>query len=80
MREILAAALASNDKVRIDFDGTAMAPASFLEEVFGGLARDAGENDEAIGRVRARIEVVCNERPVVCTQALRYFDEAKRSK
>lgn len=78
LREIIVDALATYSKVRIDFDGIGMAPTSFLEEVFGGLARHMAEADEPASLVRARIEVVCSERPVICTQALRFFDDAAK--
>src|SRR5271170_4668971 len=52
----VAAALESEDKVKVELDGTAGYGSSFLEEAFGGLIRVSGLGDPR--RVRETVVII----------------------
>lgn len=56
----------------VNLDGAAGYPTSFLEEAFGGLAREFGSE-----KVKASLELVCNDEPYLAEDINRYIREAK---
>ena len=64
----------NNEKVTIVLDGVKFGyPTSFLEEAFGGLAREFGIDDVADGLV-----LVANVEPLLVEEIHRYIQEANR--
>jgi hypothetical protein len=51
--------------LHVDLDGAAGYPTSFLEEAFGGLAREFGS-----AKVLASLEIVCNDEPYLLDDIL----------
>jgi hypothetical protein len=58
--------------LHIDLDGTVGYPTSFLEEAFGGLARELGPETVTKG-----IEIVCTDEPYLEDQIRDYILRAK---
>jgi hypothetical protein len=68
-------ALELGTRLQINLDGAAGYPSSFLEEAFGGLAREFGS-----AKVESHIEIVCNDEPYLAEQIQRYIRDATKSK
>jgi hypothetical protein len=69
------AALASSSKLVIDLDGVTFGyPTSFLEEAFGGLARDVG-----IDAVLNALEFRSSDEPMLVEEITRYIREANQT-
>jgi hypothetical protein len=67
------AALKSGARLFVNLDGAAGYPSSFLEEAFGGLAR------EFPGEVtQQRLEIACNDEPYLVEDVWRYINAARR--
>ncbi|MCA2969005.1 MAG: STAS-like domain-containing protein [Acidobacteriaceae bacterium] len=62
-------------RLRIDFDGAAGYPTSFLEEAFGGLSREFG--GDAILQV---LEFKCLDEPYLEKEIVSYIQKAKKSR
>jgi hypothetical protein len=58
--------------LHVNLDGAAGYPTSFLEEAFGGLAREFGPSE-----VDRAIELTCEDEPYLVDQIRRYIREAK---
>lgn len=63
----------SGAKLQVNLDGAAGYPSSFLEEAFGGLAREFG-----VSKVLDNIEIVCNDEPYLAEQIQRYVQRANQ--
>ena len=61
-------------KLEINLDGTLGYGTSFLEEVFGGTAREKG-----VAFVRDRIEVVSQEEPWLKDEIKSYVDDVEKN-
>ncbi|HZS70680.1 MAG TPA: STAS-like domain-containing protein [Candidatus Acidoferrum sp.] len=59
----------------VELDGAAGYPTSFLEEAFGGLAREFG-----VEEVRRVLEIHCADEPYLVDQIWKYVDEATTRK
>lgn len=59
------------EKVVIDLDGCFGFATSFLEEAFGGLAREKG-----VANVFSRLEFVCNDEPPLIDEIGKYIKNA----
>ena len=66
---------AANAILRVNLDGAVGYPTSFLEEAFGGLAREY-----SIERVLVRIEITSNNEPYLIQDIKRYIREANTKK
>jgi hypothetical protein len=66
------AAVRDNVKLRINLDGAEGYPTSFLEEAFGGLAREFGPE-----RVSAVIDLQCEYEPYLAEDIQRYIHDVK---
>lgn len=71
----LVPALNSNDKVRVEFDGTVGYGSSFLEEAFGGLVRQLGITSEAL---TSRLELVSKDKSLI-EEVLQYIVDAEKA-
>lgn len=75
LRDVLAPkfqeAFARNLTLSVDFDGTAGYATSFLEEAFGGLAREFGTDE-----VLRRLEFVTEDEPYLEEDITTYIKEA----
>ncbi|MGM9508576.1 STAS-like domain-containing protein [Larkinella sp. GY13] len=68
-------AVDQNSTLVVQLDGTAGYGTSFLEEVFGGLAREEG-----IKKVQKYLEVISNDEPYLKDDILEYVREAEKKK
>ena len=59
--------------LHVDLDGTVGYATSFLEEAFGGLAREFGPE-----KVTKGIEIICNDEPYLEDQVRDYILRAKK--
>lgn len=73
LRPRFVAAREAGAKLAVKLDGAAGYPTSFLEEAFGGLAREFGSAE-----VQRVIEVICNEEPYLKDQVWKYVKDADR--
>lgn len=64
-------ALENNEKLIVDLDGVEGYGTSFLEEAFGGLAREFG-----IQKVLDNVEIISNEVAYYKDEAIQYIKEA----
>lgn len=64
-------ALETHGKLLVNLDGAAGYPSSFLEEAFGGLAREFGRE-----KVEEIVEVVCSDEPYLIEQIKKYVRQA----
>lgn len=62
-----------NSKIKVILDGVEGSPTSFLEEAFGGLARDYGKD-----RCLKRLEFVSNEDPLLIEEITKYINDCKK--
>lgn len=62
----------SGSTLRVNLDGVAGYPTSFLEEAFGGLAREFSQDI-----VDRSIEIVCTDEPYLDQEIRRYIREAR---
>ena len=65
--------LSGNEKLVIDLDGCYGYATSFLEESFGGLARECG-----IDEVLKKIELISHEEPRLVDEIIGYIKDAKK--
>ena len=65
-------AIASNNSITINLDGTLGYGTSFLEEVFGGLTRKYGKD-----LVVKTLNFISNEEPYLIDDIMEYIDEAE---
>jgi hypothetical protein len=63
----------SGSTLHVDLNGAAGFPTSFLEEAFGGLAREFGSNV-----VETVLTVTCEDEPYVEDEVRRYVQEAAK--
>ena len=59
----------------VNLNGAAGYPTSFLEEAFGGLAREFGASV-----VSSTLEIVCDDEPYLSDEILKYIREATSPK
>lgn len=72
LRPRFLAAVKENTVLRVNLDGAIGYPTSFLEEAFGGLAREFGSEE-----VNRHIEIICTDEPYLESQIRRYIQNAK---
>ncbi len=72
LRPLFVEALKIGATLRVNLDGAAGYPTSFLEEAFGGLAREFGG-----AKVRGSIEIDCLDEPYLEEDIHRYIEKAK---
>ncbi len=65
----------ANAILHINLDGAVGYPTSFLEEAFGGLAREFGS-----ATVQRILEITCNDEPYLREQIAKYIREANSLK
>lgn len=75
--EIMAPALAKNEKVVVSLDGAEGYGSSFLEEAFGGLVR---ENGFSPGELKGRLTIISEEDPSLIAEIWEYVDTATPKK
>jgi len=75
LRPRFASTLETGGKLHVNLDGAAGYPTSFLEEAFGGLAREYGSS-----LVEQVLEFTCNDEPYLEAQIRKYIREAKQTK
>ena len=68
-------ALEAKTRLFVNLDGAAGYPSSFLEEAFGGLAREFTSS-----KVEENIEISCTDEPYLVDQTLKYIRQAKQKK
>lgn len=68
-------AIANKEKIKIDLDGGYGYPPSFLEESFGGLAREYDEN-----LVQNTFEFVSEDEPLLIEEIRKYIKNARRQR
>lgn len=68
-------ALSAGLPLHVNLDGATGYPTSFLEEAFGGLAREFGPT-----RVKENLEITCTDEPYLVQQIYRYIQSAKGTK
>ncbi|MHB8653869.1 MAG: STAS-like domain-containing protein [Terriglobia bacterium] len=66
--------LKANASLLVNLDGAIGYPTSFLEEAFGGLAREFGST-----KVEQNLEIVCTDEPYLAEQISRYIREANKT-
>jgi hypothetical protein len=71
LRPRFVAAKESNGILHVNLDGAVGYPTSFLEEAFGGLAREFGSKE-----VRRILEITCIDEPYLLDQIWKYVDRA----
>lgn len=64
-------ARASDALLFVNLDGAVGYPTSFLEEAFGGLAREFGSDE-----VERVVRLTCNDEPYLADQITRYIRQA----
>lgn len=64
-------AMKSGAKLVVNLDGVAGYPSSFLEQAFGGLAREFGSET-----VLSHLELVCTDEPYITDQITKYIRRA----
>ncbi|WP_158235508.1 STAS-like domain-containing protein [Caulobacter sp. FWC2] len=77
--EIAEPALAGGADVVLNMDGMLAFPASFLDEAFGGLVREAIRQGEDAQALIARITIVSSEDPFVAEMARRCMMQAMKN-
>ena len=75
LRPSFVSAVEAGALLHVDLDGAAGFPTSFLEEAFGGLAREFGAE-----KVLATIELSCTDEPYLADDINRFIREAKIAK
>jgi hypothetical protein len=68
----LLASLGSDEILEINFDDSYGYPTSFLEEAFGGLAREIDSKE-----LLKKMKFICNDEPSVIDRVLEYINNAK---
>ena len=66
-------ALSKNEKLIIDLDGGYGYPTSFLEEAFGGLAREYNKKD-----ILDTLEFISQDEPSLIEEIKEYIEKAKK--
>jgi hypothetical protein len=66
-------ALDGGTPLHVNLDGAAGYPTSFLEEAFGGLAREFGSK-----KVEENLDVTCTDEPYLREQIFRYIRHAEK--
>jgi len=75
LRPRFVAAVQAGAPLRVNLDGAAGYPTSFLEEAFGGLAREFSSE-----KVAGIIEILCNDEPYLAEDIYKFIREAKTVK
>src|ERR1700730_7824265 len=75
LRPRLLSAIDSKGKLHINLDAAVGYPTSFLEEAFGGLAREFGGAE-----VEQALEFTCNDEPYLEEQIRKYIRDANRTR
>jgi len=75
LRQRFVSALDAGSVLSVNLDGAAGYPSSFLEEAFGGLAREFGTQ-----RVLANLEITCSDEPYLADDISKYIREANSKK
>ena len=75
LRPRFVSALDTHSMLSVNLDGAAGYPTSFLEEAFGGLAREFGAE-----QVQSSLEVTCEDEPYLGDDIKRYIREASGKK
>lgn len=75
LRPRFKSALEAGTVLRVNLDGAAGYPTSFLEEAFGGLAREFGSE-----KVAANIELSCSDEPYLAEDISKFIREAATTK
>ncbi|HEY1218543.1 MAG: STAS-like domain-containing protein [Bryobacteraceae bacterium] len=75
LRPRFIAALEAGVSLRVNLDCAAGYPTSFLEEAFGGLAREFGSE-----KVAANIELSCDDEPYLVEDIKKFIREAKTTR
>lgn len=75
LRPRFEAAVSAGSVLVVNLDGAAGYPTSFLEEAFGGLAREFGS-----AKVEKNLEIICNDEPYLADQIRKYIREANSLK
>lgn len=75
LRPRFVAARDSGTTLHVNLDGAAGYPTSFLEEAFGGLAREFGSLE-----VKRGLEIVCTDEPYLSEQIWKYIADAAKRK
>lgn len=65
-------ALDTGSLLHVNLDGATGYPTSFLEEAFGGLAREFGP-----AKVKENLDITCADEPYLHDQIYRYIQNAK---
>jgi len=68
-------ALKSDALLRVNLDGAVGYPTSFLEQAFGGLAREFGPEE-----VDRHLEVTCTDEPYLVEQIRNYIRDARKKR
>ncbi len=76
LREKIESLLRTGESVTVDFDGTYGVSPSFLEEVFGGLARSMRGIGLDRDMIRQRLKIESEENPVIVEESWLFFHEA----
>lgn len=72
LRPRFLSALEANAVLHVNLDGAVGYPTSFLEEAFGGLAREFGSD-----KVQRILEITCNDEPYLSEQIRKYVGGTK---
>jgi len=75
LRPRFVSALDTGSVLCVNLDGAAGYPTSFLEEAFGGLAREFGPE-----KVQSNLELICDDEPYLAEDIRRYISEANGRK
>ena len=73
---MLQAAIADNDTLTVDLDGTSGYATSFLEECFGGLVR---ENGYKLTQLHTFLNIVSDEEPGLLVEVEEYLHSAEKA-
>jgi STAS-like domain of unknown function (DUF4325) len=74
LRPRFVSAMESGGSLNVNLDGAVGYPTSFLEEAFGGLAREFGP--DKVGRF---LEVTCTDEPYLNDQIRKFIRDAKQA-
>jgi hypothetical protein len=75
LRQRFVSAIDSRSMLLVNLDGAVGYPSSFLEEAFGGLAREFGSAE-----VEKSLEFTCNDEPYLEEQIRQYIRDANRQR
>lgn len=75
LRPRFVSAMKNGGSLSVNLDGAVGYPTSFLEEAFGGLAREFGP--EAVEKI---LDITCTDEPYLNDQIRKFIREAKQAK